>query len=919
MFADCYSYKLEIKNQFKRLIMKLKLWVLFLSLISISAYAQDASLKGVIIDAETGEPIQGVTVLLKENKQTTVTSKDGIFRFANLNEGLDILSVESPSIFPVERNVTLKGGKNNMGDIKVRNRGNVGIDESAVFVFSENQIDDDENMSQNISTLMGGSDDVYIKTSSFNFSPMRFNLRGYNPEYSQTYINGVNFNDGERGRFNYSSLGGMNSLFKQKDVVNYSNVSSFGFGAVGGSTNILAKAASQAEGGSVQLAATNRAYVLRGMASYSTGLMPNGWAFTGGLIYRWSKEGAFDGTFYNSWGYYLGAEKVFNDQHSLSIVTYGAPTQRGQQGAVTQEVYDLAGSIYYNPYWGYQNGKKRNSRVVDSYDPTVIVSHDWKIDNESLLRTGVGFHYSNYSSTALAFYNAPDPRPDYYRNLPSYQTTKEMQDYVAELWRNNKNISQVDWDALYQANYRNNLENPNGIAKYAVEERHNNLMEVSFNSTYNTMLTKKLKFTSGINAQFSRGMHYKTMNDLLGANQWIDIDQFAERDFPNNPDIIQNNLNDPNRVIKEGDKFGYNYNINVFRLGAFLQNEWNLRHFDVYYAARLNYTSFNRDGHMKNGRAPLNSYGKSKTYWFVDPSVKAGATWKIDGRNWVTANILAEYRAPIANNSYVSPRIKSTIVPNLDQEKVLSYDLSYNFSYAFLKGRVSGFQTRVWDATEINGYYHEDYQTFINHMMTGLDKLYQGVELGLTAKLNTNFSLTLAGTLAEYKYTNNATGIVSPENGSFEDVAEVVMTKNLHQPTGPQTIGTIKLDYYHPKMWFADIALTYYGRNYLDFSPSAYVKTLYDSYTPEQKSILGSQTLLKDGFMLDASVGKLIYLPGKRSLSINLSMSNITNNRKLVTGGYQQGRIDLENPTKFPNKLYYAQGINFFLNMGFRF
>ncbi|MGL5731661.1 MAG: carboxypeptidase-like regulatory domain-containing protein, partial [Bacteroidales bacterium] len=105
--------------------MKLKLWVLFLSLFSISAYAQEASLKGVIIDAETGEPIQGVTVLLKENKQTAVTSKDGIFRFATLNEGLDVLSVESPTIFPVEKNITLRRGKNNAGEIKVRNRGNV--------------------------------------------------------------------------------------------------------------------------------------------------------------------------------------------------------------------------------------------------------------------------------------------------------------------------------------------------------------------------------------------------------------------------------------------------------------------------------------------------------------------------------------------------------------------------------------------------------------------------------------------------------------------------------------------------------------------------------------------------------------------------------------------------------------------------
>ncbi|MGL4332367.1 MAG: carboxypeptidase-like regulatory domain-containing protein [Bacteroidales bacterium] len=913
--------------------MKLKLWVLLFALFSVSAYAQNATLKGKVVDAETGKPIQGVAVLLKERQKSTMTGSNGNFHFDHLNPGLDVIEVNSPEIFPMNKNITIRNGKNDLGELKVRIQINAGADEGAVFVFSENQIDDDEHQSNTTANLMGASDDIYIRTSSFSYSPMRFNLRGYNPEYSATYINGVSFNDGERGRFNYSMLGGMNSLFKQKDVINYSDASSFGFGAVGGSTNIMTNASQYAPGGSVSLAATNRAYVLRGMGTFSTGLMQNGWAFTGGLIYRWSKEGAWDGTFYNSWGYFFGAEKVFNDRHSIALTTFGAPTQRGQQSATTQEMYDLAGSIYYNPNWGYENGKKRNSRVVDSYDPTVVVNHTWKIDNVTNLKTGIGFHYNNYSNTAIGFYNAADPRPDYYRYSTESMIAGINEELIRDLWKNNPNYSQINWDRMYQDNYKNNNDYPNDNAKYMVEQRHNNLMEGSLNSTFNTRLSSKLKLTMGVNAQLSKGMHYKTMNDLLGGNLWIDKDQFAERDAVQNPNldpnIIQNDLRNPNRIIKEGDKFGYNYDMNVTRLGAFAQNEWNFRKVDFYYAARFNYTSFYRDGHMQNGRAPQNSYGKSKSYYFMDPSVKAGVTYKINGRNWITANALAETRAPLANNSYVSPRIKATIVPNLQQEKVLSYDLSYNFSFPFVKGRVSGFRTHVLGSNEINGYYDDGYRTFINHMMTDLDKLYQGVELGAAFQLGRNFSLTLAGTYADYKYTSNALGIMSAENGTnlrndpnrpdLKDLVETVMTKDLHQPTGPQTVGSIKLDYFHPKMWFADVTVSYFGRNYLDFAPSAYTKSMYDIYTPEQKAIFGTQTELKDGIMVDASIGKLIYLPKRRSLSINLSLSNLTNNTKMITGGYQQGRIDLANPTKFANKYYYAQGFNFFLNMGYKF
>jgi len=79
------------------------------------------------------------------------------------------------------------------------------------------------------------------------------------------------------------------------------------------------------------------------------------------------------------------------------------------------------------------------------------------------------------------------------------------------------------------------------------------------------------------------------------------------------------------------------------------------------------------------------------------------------------------------------------------------------------------------------------------------------------------------------------------------------------------------------------------------------------------------------GFMLDASIGKSIYI-GRNSLSINLTLTNLTNNRDVVTGGYEQSRSDYtqsgnvraykfsKNPMKF-----YAYGINGMLNLAYKF
>lgn len=78
---------------------------------------------------------------------------------------------------------------------------------------------------------------------------------------------------------------------------------------------------------------------------------------------------------------------------------------------------------------------------------------------------------------------------------------------------------------------------------------------------------------------------------------------------------------------------------------------------------------------------------------------------------------------------------------------------------------------------------------------------------------------------------------------------------------------------------------------------------------------------MRDAFVLNASVGKVININRKVSLNINVSVNNVLNNRKIQTYGYQQHRLDSRNYdiNKYPNKYQYAQGIKAFVNVGVRF
>ena len=229
--------------------------------------------------------------------------------------------------------------------------------DNASFVFTESQLGEDEDMTQNV-IMMNSNSNVYTSNVGYLWSPVRFKFRAYSSQYSDIYMNGVQVNNLENGQFNYSTIGGMNDATRNQDAATPFEVNAFGMSSIGGSSNYDFRASNYAAGNKVTLSGLNRNYTLRAMYTYGTGLTKKGWAFFGTVGYRWANmnTAAVDGTFYNSLGYFLSAQKVINENHSLNLATWGNPTERAQQGASTDEAYWLANDRQYNPYWGYQNG-----------------------------------------------------------------------------------------------------------------------------------------------------------------------------------------------------------------------------------------------------------------------------------------------------------------------------------------------------------------------------------------------------------------------------------------------------------------------------------------------------------------------------------------------------------------------------------
>ena len=923
--------------------MRTKLLLTMLAAASMVASAQTRTVVGTVVDASTEVPLAGAIVTAPNQTAGVTSGYDGQFSL-NLPDGVDAVAVTLPGY---ESQLVTLGPDGSVQIRLVHDPENVEIGadyygDTQDLIFEESLLEDDNDNVQGIAALTGANDNLYYNTASYNFGPMYFRFRGYDSQYQAVYINGVQMNDLIRGRFNFSSLLGMTSrAFRNKATSVGLDVSNYGFGDIGGAVNYNTTTDQYAPGFNGSVAYTNSNYMFRAMAAYATGLNKQGWAFTVSAIGRYAKEGVIKGTFYNSGGLFLSLEKYFNASNQLVLTAWGGPTQRATASGTYQEVYDLVDNNLYNPNWGWYQGKKRAARIVESYDPTAMLNWLYKKGNTTV-NTAAAFSYNYYSSSALQYYKANDPNPTYYRYLPSNYLDDEGQpteqsEYYTWLWQNDQSFSQINWDNIYQVNeltnYTNKFrpESEQQGASYILENRVNATSNFKLNSIVNSRLNSFMTLQGGAAVQYANSSNYKTIRDLLGGKFWVDIDPFSDRDITLAPDNLVNNFNYPdpyNHHVYKGDKFGYDYNIYALNANAWIQNQIFLPRWDVNYSFRVSHTQYQRNGHMRNGRSPQNSYGKSPWVNFENLGFKLGATFKADGHNFIQLHADYETRAPLADAIYLMPRVKNDIVEGVSSEKVIAADLGYIWNYRKFRGSLTGYMTLSDDGIERTGFYDDRINSYTYYVLSGVKKVYRGVELAMAYKITPSVTATFAGNYSRFQYKNNPDGTHTYENGLYPDETRKVYLKNYYVGSTPQFASNLAIDWAAPGMWFFNINATYQGDAYVNLSPAYHeqIPELWASYpNPDalQAKIeeMATQDKLKNAFTLNASIGKVLYVNRKVSLNFNLSVNNILNNRDVCTYAYQQGRIDLTdfNRSKYPNRYTYAQGIRIFFNVGVRF
>lgn len=906
-----------------------------MGLFSTALFAQETQIIGKIVDAGTNKPISGATLYFDTNKNLQTQSlATGIFTLKSktlpLGEQILVISADGyrTKKFPI---VVYKGKTLDMNviglEIDVMERRQI-----STIILSDQQLSKNVGGSDNIAGLLQATKDTYLNAAAYDFSATFFNPRGLDSKHGKVLINGVLMNEIYNGRPDWSLWGGLNDAQRNRTFHLSSSPNPYAFGGLAGITNINMRAGAQREGGKISYALANRSYTGRVSASYNTGMLKNGWAFSFLFARRYGKEGFRDGTLYDANSFYLSAEKKFNDTHSLNLTTFYVPSKRGKGSPNTQEVYDIKGTKY-NAYWGYQNGDIRNSRVERMEIPVLMLNHSWAISEKTNLNTNIAYKFGEMGSSRLGYDDVPNPDPTYYQKLPSYAMAETPPDAESAYYKRQafQNNGQIDWEQLYKTNIVYG-----GPARYYLYEDRSDDQQFSANTILNSQLNNHIHLTGAFRFRKLKSENFASMLDLLGAENYLDIDTYSSGD------AAQNNLLQPNRLVKEGQRFKYNYEMEALAYSGFAKAQFTFKHFDFYIGGKVGKTTYQRKGLYKDGNFPNNSLGKSKSLDFTPLGIKLGGTYKVNGNHFIKLNASYTANAPNIRNSFSNSRQNNALVKGLTEEKNKAADLSYYFRTPKIKARLTGYYSMSEDATDISFYYADGISglgrnktnAFVQEVLTNVSKKRFGLELGIEAQITPTVKLKGAAGIGQFTYANNPNLYLTSDDFETPMNYGKSSLKNYHVAGGPERAYQIGFEYRDPDYWFFGATANYFTNAYLDVSPLARTRNFYldvdgipfNDYDPETARRLLQQEEFGQYW--------LVNFIGGKSWKVNdyyFGFFGVINNvldQIYKTGGFEQARnanyrellADSSNPTRvFGPKYWYGYGTTFYLNFYIRF
>ena len=792
---------------------------------SSAAWGQ-ITVKGQLVDDETGETLIAASVMVKGTTLGCVTDLDGYFTLTGVQQGATLV-FSYVGYKDQEKKLTGHGPTVNLGVINMKAESvmlNDVVITSSVAVARKtpvalSQVDpafiEEKLGTQEFPEVLKSTPGVHANKQGGGYGDSEIYMRGFDNSNIGVMINGVPMNDMEWGGIYWSNWAGLSDVTRSMQTQRGLGASKVSVPSVGGTINIVTKSTEAKRGGNISYSLGNDG-MNKIMFTVSTGLSDKGWSMTLLGAKTWG-DGYIQGTKYEGYNYFINVAKRIGDDHQLSLTIFGAPQKHDQRsssyGGLTLADWQMVEKVYgvkdykYNPTFGYRsNGQEYNSNQNVYHKPQISLNHQWQIDHKSSLSTSV------YVSIGRGYGS-------------SGQGNSEFSSY-----------SYSSWYGARKGTLYTTFRNSDGTFDYAAIEEINAaseygsalIMSKSTNyhnwygllSTYTTKFGKNIDFYGGIDFRYYKGTHRNEITDLFGGEYYMDNER---QDVQAENNKAAADATWAYEKLGVGDVVYRDYDGHVMQEGIFAQAEYNKDKLSAFVSGSVSNTGYWRYDRFYYDK----EHAKSETVNFMGFTIKGGANYNLTNEHNVFANIGYISRAPkFSYGAFMASTTSNLTNDNAVNEKIFSFELGYGFRNPWATANVNLYYTNWLDKTMTTSTTMSNQETgYIN--MSGVNARHMGAELEVKLKPLHWLEITGMFSYGDWKWNSNATGyyyndMEQPiskagevvQAGSSDHAWSTINLKGVRVGGSAQTTAAIGANVNVSKQIRVGADWTYYGRNY---------------------------------------------------------------------------------------------------------
>lgn len=760
---------------------------------STAVYGQSTfTVKGKLVDSESGEPVFGATVLVvgAANKGT-ITDEGGVFRIPGLSGDI-VLRITSIGYTEKEVKTTVNGDVD-LGTVSFFPStdflGEIVVTSSVIDIAKQREtpiavstISPAEISlkigNQEFPEIMNKTPGVYATKNGGGYGDSRLSLRGFDQSNTSFLINGQPVNDMENGWVYWSNWQGLTDVASGIQIQRGLGASRLAVPSVGGTVSIFTKAAEKEQGGTVAFGVGNDGYI-KTTGAVNTGLNDKGWAASF-LLSRWSGNGYVDNTSGEGWTYFASVGySPEGSSHSFNLSLLGAGQWHHQRSAwVSIRDYQNFGEEGVDPRFningGTLNGEEFNMRRNFYNKPLATFNWDWKINENTTLATSL------YGSAGRG--GGTGPRGNNFRNgdINVYPFRTDLTNHLLNDGRGaaSRNADgTINFDNIVAQNrattsgyfgavgngayfgqrigsngFRNDGVNRSVLVRRASMNSHNWIGAIS------SLDVKKgnWNYSIGIDLRNYTGFHYRALENLMG------LDAYYSTGNENTGGVIIQQAQTINAspfrdTGLNGPKIDY-YNVGyVGWQGLNGLVEYNDEvNFTAVLQAGISNQSFQREDFFNTLVKPL-----SEKVDIIGGYVKGGANYNMDSRSNIFFNAGYISRQPLFDA--VFPNFANFKNLDLQNEKITSFELGYGYTSTDLDVNVNVYTTSWGNRFIEQGIPNQAGQDQ-TAQFKDVDSRHMGLEIEATYRATDDLKFRGMISAGDWRYTNNFDAQVFDDN-----------------------------------------------------------------------------------------------------------------------------------------------------------